>query len=131
MQEKSDNGFSRPVFGGRWVDQQLGGSPLLANAKAREDDAQQVVGREFAGDLAQRLLGQAQFFGQQVDGGRAGVQPVVRGLQALLRAAQGGQVAFAGDDGAFARRGLPAGRAQQALAQGVQPLADAQSFMPF
>ena len=31
---------------------QAGGGGLFADAKAREDDAQQVVGREFAGDFA-------------------------------------------------------------------------------
>jgi len=43
----------------------------LTDAKARKDGAQQVVGAEGAGDLAQRLLRQAQLLGQQVQRGAA------------------------------------------------------------
>ena len=42
-------------------------STLFSDAKPAEDFAQQVVGRKFASDLAQSPLGQAQFFGQQIE----------------------------------------------------------------
>ena len=43
----------------------------LADAEAGEDAAQQIIGAEFAGDAVQRVLAQAQLFGQQVQrGGR-------------------------------------------------------------
>ncbi len=41
---------------------------LLPDAELREDLAQKIVRREHTGDLAQGLVGQAQFFGQQVQG---------------------------------------------------------------
>jgi len=40
---------------------------LLADAEAAEDLAQQVVGAERAGDLAQCVVRQTQFFGEQVE----------------------------------------------------------------
>ena len=39
---------------------------LFPNTKFAEYLAQQIVRRESAGDLAQRVMGQAQLFGQQV-----------------------------------------------------------------
>lgn len=56
----------------RVLRQQSGSLRLLADAEARKDDAQQVVGAELAGDLVQRVLREAQLFGQQVE--RLGLQ---------------------------------------------------------
>lgn len=39
---------------------------LFTDAEAGENTPQQIVGGEFTGDFAQRLLRQAQFFGQQL-----------------------------------------------------------------
>ena len=48
--------------------------PSLANAKAAEDHPQQIIRGEFARDGAQVVLGQAQFFGQQIEGRVRGLQ---------------------------------------------------------
>ena len=41
--------------------------PLLADAKAREDRAEQVVGAERAGDLAERVVREPELLGQQLE----------------------------------------------------------------
>ena len=46
----------------------IDGLHLLADAEAAENDAEQVVGAEFSGDFAERLLGQAKFLGKQFQG---------------------------------------------------------------
>ena len=40
---------------------------LLADTEAAEDDAEQVVGAEFARDTGKLVLRQSQFLGQQVE----------------------------------------------------------------
>jgi len=39
-------------------------SALFADAEAAENDTEQIVSREFAGDQAKCLLRQAEFFGE-------------------------------------------------------------------
>ena len=41
----------------------------FANAKAAEDFTEQIVGREGTGDLTERVVREAQLFGEQVEGG--------------------------------------------------------------
>jgi hypothetical protein len=43
---------------------------LFTDAEAGKDPAQQIIGAECPGDLAQRLLGLPQIFGQQFTGTR-------------------------------------------------------------
>ena len=69
----------------------------LADAKAAEDLAQQVVGAELAGDLAQRVVRQAQFLGQQFQRARRARRP------APARAAGAAPCAAAPAHGARAR----------------------------
>ncbi len=45
---------------------------LLADAETTEDLAQQVIGAEFAGDLAEGLLGVTEVLGEQLAGAVAG-----------------------------------------------------------
>jgi len=40
---------------------------LLADTKTAEDLAEQIVGRERAGDLAERVVREAQFFGEEIE----------------------------------------------------------------
>ena len=42
---------------------------LFANAELAEDFAQEVVGGEFAGDGVEGVLGEAEFLGEEVQGG--------------------------------------------------------------
>jgi recombination protein RecA len=93
----------------------------LADAEAGEDHAQQVVGAELAGDLAQRVLRQPQLLGQQVQRLRLLRARCCGGQrQVLADAAQRLHMALARDEHALGRR-LPAGELQQALAQRLQP----------
>ena len=75
----------------------------LADAEAGEDHAQQIVGSEFAGDLGQRALRQAQFLGQQVEHRRRAFQVRAGSLQMAGGAGQRLQVALARDEQAIAR----------------------------
>src|SRR3990172_4471281 len=73
-------------------------SKLFADAKPAENDAQQVVGREFTGNLAERLLRQAQFLGEQFERRQAAFDHLARRGNVFLGVGQGPQVAFAGDE---------------------------------
>ena len=74
-----------------------------------------------AGDLAERIVRQAQLLGQQLERRGALVAERQRALQVLARALQRLHVARAGDEHAFGRR-MPAGALQQRLAQCLQAL---------
>ena len=67
-------GAAHPLFsGGREIS-----AGLTCRCRSAEDLAQQVVGAELAGDLAQRVVRQAQFLGQQVERGVAPGAPAAR-----------------------------------------------------
>ena len=94
----------------------------LADAKAPEDLAQQVVRGEGAGDLAQALVRQPQLLGQQLERGVALRDVAACQRQVLSRPPQGVHMARAGDEAAFGCR-LPARELEQRAAQRVQALA--------
>ena len=77
---------------------------LLADAEAGEDAPEQIVRAEGAGDLAERLLGHAQVFGEQFAGTGFGqlAQTVIQVVGSLT---QGFQVAPARAEVAFGRLG--------------------------
>ena len=89
---------------------------LFADTEAAEDDAEEIVGRELAGDAGQLVLRQAQLLGEQVER-LVVLQRVLAGeLQVFAGGAQGDQVAFAREVQRLAGL-LPAGDAQQFGAQ--------------
>jgi hypothetical protein len=47
---------------------QIGMKRLLADAETRKNHAEQIVAAEFSGDLGQRVLGEAEFFGDEFTG---------------------------------------------------------------
>ena len=85
----------------------------LADAKAPENLAQQVVGREGAGDLAQALVRQPKLFGQQLECSVAVLRVGARLREVPGRAPQCMHVSRAGDEAAF-RRALAIRQAQAA-----------------
>ena len=95
---------------------------LLADTKTGEYFAQEIVGTKATGDLLQGLVGQAQLFGEQVQR-RIGLRRMLgRQAQMLMGAAQGIDMAAAGNEHALGR-GLPTSPLQQHLAQVFQALA--------
>ena len=96
----------------------------LPDAEPPEDHAQQVVGCAGAGDFTQGVVGQAQFLGQQFQGGIAQLGALAGFVQVTAGAAQGLDVALAGDAHAL-RCGVPAGQLQQAPAQAFQAVVGA------
>ena len=91
----------------------------LPNTKAGKNHPQQIVRRELPRDRIERMLGQAQLFGQQVQRGAVHMQLGVGDVQVLFDLLQCLHMAGAGDVGAFGG-GLLAGDGQQLLAQGVE-----------
>src|SRR5215472_13534697 len=87
---------------------------LLPYAETSEDLTQQVVAGEFAGDLGEAELRQAQFLRQQFTG--SGFHMSLRLLQVLPGAAQGIQVPAPGAEAVLPRL-LKAGHALQVRAQ--------------
>ena len=93
----------------------------LPDAEPAEDHPQQVVGGDGAGDAAQGLMGQAQFFGKEVQ------RLVAQGhmLSGVLKVGQCFgkrlQMALAGDEDAFLA-GLEAGDVQKLAAEGLDAL---------
>ena len=79
----------------------LWGVTLLSDAKTGEDPSQQVIGREFTGDLAERLLGTAQFLREQFSG-TVIIQLPLSESDMVAGAPQRIQVAAAGNKAAFA-----------------------------
>ena len=77
-----------------------------------------------AGDLAERVVRQAQLLGQQVERGVGARASAAAQLQVLARALQRLHVARAGDEHAFGR-GVPAGALEQRLAQRLEAVAGA------
>ena len=71
---------------------------LFADAEIAEDPAQQIVAAELAGDLAEDVLCQAQFLGQQFAGVR-GLELLPAGVDVCERAFQRIEVAAAGGEG--------------------------------
>ena len=92
--------------------------PSLADAKAPEYFAEQVVGAELTGDLTERLVRKAQLFGEQLERGERLVQHALGEPDVRLRSLQCVDMARAGNEHAFGLR-LPAGQSEQARAQGV------------
>src|SRR5580765_1301153 len=97
---------------------------LLADTEAAEDLAEQLVRRERAGDLAEALVGEAEFFGEQVERGVGARGLRKRGGQVRARLAQGLHVARARDEQALGRR-VPAGEREQLRAQRIDAGASA------
>ena len=91
------------------------GAGLLADAELAEDLAEQVVGAERAGDLGQRIVRRAQFFGEQFQRAVAHRGVFARGLQVGGAALQGLHMALAGDEHALGA-GLPGTAAGAAAA---------------
>lgn len=56
--------YPQPYIQRFWVPIRGLPSALFADAEAAENDTEQIVSREFAGDQAKCLLGQAEFFGE-------------------------------------------------------------------
>ena len=93
---------------------------LFADAEAAEDDAEQVVGRELARDLRQRVAGEAQLLGEEVQHRVAPRGMRRRGAQVLARPLERLDLARAGEDQVLARGvALPPGEAFQLRAQQV------------
>src|SRR3990167_5445635 len=97
---------------------------LLSDAEAGKDHAQQIVGRELARDFAQRVLGQAELFSQQIQSRPRRVELPRRHVQVPCHGLQGLHMALACDIHPLRRR-LPARHRQELLAQWRQSLAGA------
>ena len=68
-------------------------APLLADAKATEYFAQQIVSREFARDLAKRFMREPQFLSEQFQ--RNMIKMSRRSIDVRKRRAKRGDMAFA------------------------------------
>ena len=93
----------------------------LPNTEPTEDHPQQVVGGNGAGDAAQGLMGQAQFFGKEVQRLVAQGHMLTGVLKVGQRFGKRLQMALAGDENAFLA-GLETGDVQKLAAEGFNAL---------
>ena len=94
----------------------------LPDTEPAEDHPQQLIGRNGTSDPPQRLMGQSQFLGKEIEGLVSQRHVVAGVLQVLQCFGKCLQVALAGDEDAFLAR-LKAGNVEQFLAEGVDALA--------
>lgn len=73
-------------------------TPLLADAKSRKDFAQQVVGRELAGDRRERALRAAQFLGKELDRRRTSARLRCRRGEMIRRLGQRRDLPVTGEE---------------------------------
>ena len=93
----------------------------LPDTEPAEDHPQQVVGGDGAGDAAQGLMGQAQFFGKKVQRLVAQGHMLAGVLKVGQRFGKRLQVTLTGDEDAFLA-GLEAGDVQKLAAEGFDAL---------
>ena len=86
---------------------------LFSDAKPAKYDTQQIVGREFASNFAERLLRQAEFFGEQLKRRQGAFNDISRRCNMFLRRSQSTQVALTGNEDIFCL--MPSSDVQQFL----------------
>lgn len=95
---------------------------LFSDAETAEDYPEQIVGGKFAGNLAERLLRQPEFFGKQFECWQTTFDKRTRCDNVLLSFGQRRQVARARDEDILCM--VPAGDREQFAAQQVDACSD-------
>src|SRR5678815_3918170 len=75
---------------------------LLSDAEPRKDLAQQIIGREFAGDRSERMLRCAQLLGEQLDRWLLRFDMRVRTFEVIRRVTQREKLTLASKERVFA-----------------------------